>query len=276
MTYLRKDFARPAGVSPGAPAPKEPNVRIVAVEDILQWPARDAAGIRMLGSFVMKQNAKMYTFYQTSLKAKGSYETEGEDDNFRIKQKFETEIPGASLEAKEFVANWMGVDAIVIYGSCADDFRTVTGTKCAPVKLKISGQDDNEARKKMLVFEQSIATTWFPGHYTGDLTLAAPYAAPALALQLNEANGTQYKLIPSAVAATFVTVAGVALPHRTIVTLIGSGGANAAKLTSVSDGALKVSLKDNSDWVALDGSVIYLEVFSQGGGSYTLFEVGRS
>ncbi|MHA3788320.1 hypothetical protein ACX0HA_08940 [Flavobacterium hauense] len=274
MTYIRTNLAKPAGVSPGAPAPKEPNVTIVAVEDIATWPLRDPNKIKIPGSFVMKPNAKMIQFYQTSLKAKGSYETEGEDDNFRVKQKFETEIPGDDLETKEFVANWMGVDCIIIYGSCADPFRTVVGTKCAPVKLKPSSQDDNEARKKMLVFEQSIATEWFPGHYLGNLVLAEPFAATSGVFAINPTNGLQYKL-PSLAVTDAIEPSEVTVETGQIVTFIGGGGVAPATLTNSTSATPAILLKSGSVWTGLANSVINLQVFDDGAKKY-LIEVSRS
>jgi hypothetical protein len=168
--YIKISVTKPIiGKSAGSPAPKEPNVTVVAVEDILTFPNTDSKGVNMVGSFIMKPGAKMITVYMTPSKSKASYEPQGEEDAESYKHKFEGEHPGNSLEIAEFIQNWTGVPAIVIYGSCADNFRKVVGTKCAPVRLKATGQDDNDVRKNILVFEQFANTGYLPGHYTGEL-----------------------------------------------------------------------------------------------------------
>lgn len=166
MAYVKKSIVKPLGGSPGAAAPKEPNVTIVAVDDIQTWPSRDDKNVNMVGNFVMKTGAKMYQVYMTPSKIKAGFESDGDEDSVTFKQKFEGEHPGNSLDIAEFVQNWTGTNCIVIYGSCQDSFKKVIGTKCAPVQLKPSLKDDNDSRTHMLVFEQFAKSGWVPGHYT--------------------------------------------------------------------------------------------------------------
>jgi hypothetical protein len=268
------NFARPAGISPAGAAAKEPNVTIVALDDILAWPERDAKGVRMLGSFVLRTGARMYQFYQTISKFKAGTESEGDEDAITNKQKVETEIPGDSLEANEFLATWMGVNVVIIFGSCSDSFQKVYGTKCAPLQLKPSSQDDNEARKKMLVFEQLAKSTWFPGHYTGTLVLSAPFAPATAVFAINAANGNQYQ-IPALAVTAAIAPSALDLPAGQVVTLIGGGGAGPATLAQTIAGSTKVLLKSGSTWTALVGAVIQLQVFDAGADKY-LIELSRS
>ena len=263
MTYIRKNVVKPLGKSPGAAAPKEPNVTIVAVDDILTWPLRDDKGVNMLGSFVMKDNAKMISVYMTPSKIKATFESDGDEDSVSIMQKFEAESPGNELELSEFVQNWIGVNSIIIYGSCVDSYRKVMGTKCAPMQLKPSLQDDNDARKHMLVFEQFAKSGFVPGHYTGTLSFAAPFAVASVgAVTVNDANGRTYQLPATAVTAPIV-FAAIALNHGDEISLIGGGGAGAATLvTGVADKS--ALLINGTTWTALDGAVINLKVFRNG------------
>ena len=271
--YIRKNVAKPTGSSPGAAAPKEPNIVVVAVDDILAWPARDPKGVRMLGSFTLKPGAKMITLYMTPSKSKASYESEGEEDTITYKQKFEGEHPGDSLEIEEFIMNWTGVNAVVIHGSCTDNFRKVIGTKCAPVQLKASSQDDNEARKKMITFEQYAKSGYLPGHYTGALLFAEPFAAASGIFAINEANGTHYQL-PSLAVTDAIEPSAVDLPAGSIITLIGGGGVAPATLTQGTAGAAEVLLQGGSTWTALQNAVIHLQVFNAGEDKY-LIELSR-
>lgn len=272
--YFRTNVVKPVGKSPAASAPKEPNVVIVATEDILTWPMRDSKGVRIIGNYVVKLGAKMIEVYMTPSKSKASFESEGDEDAVSIQQKFEGEHPGNELEIAEFVQNWLGVNCIVIYGSCSDSFRKVLGSKCAPMQLKASLQDDNDARKHMLVFEQAAKSAIVPGHYTGALSFGDPYLiADAGAVSITEVNGNIYKVPAMAVTEEIVFLA-LSLPAGSIVTLIGGGGLAPATLSStlVDKGAV---LKDGADWVAIDGATINLQVFDAGATTH-LIELSRS
>ncbi|OIQ22035.1 MAG: hypothetical protein BM557_01260 [Flavobacterium sp. MedPE-SWcel] len=272
--YIPRSIVKPSGVSPGAGAPKEPNVTIVIVDDILVFPMRDGGGVKILGNIVMKPGAKMYQFYQTASKFKAGFESEGDEDTITYKQKVEAEHPGDGLDINEFITNWTGKNVIVIFGSCSDNFQKVYGTKCAPLQLKATSQDDNDARKKMLVFEQYAKSAYLPGHYTGSLALSEPFAAAAAALDVNAANGTQYSL-PSLDATAAVSFTTMELEPGQIVTLIGTGGDDPATLAQGTAGSVEVLLTTGSTWVALQNATINLQVFNTGATTH-LIEVSRS
>lgn len=262
--YIKSNVAKPQGKSPGAAAPKEPNVTIVAVDDIATFPDTDGSGVNMVGSFTMNPGAKMYKLYMTPSKIKAGFESDGDEDSITFKQKFEGEHPGNELAIAEFVQNWTGVNCIVIYGSCSDAFKKVIGTKCAPVQLKPSLKDDNDSRMHMLVFEQFAKSGYVPGHYTGTLSFADPFnVVSAGAVALSPANGYQYQLPSLAVTAPIVFASNT-LAHGAVITLIGGGGVGPATLaTGVADKS--ALLVGGTTWVALTGAVINLKVFNAGG-----------
>ena len=261
--YQRVNVLKPLGKSPGAAAPKEPNVTVVAVDDIATWPMRNGSGVLHTGNFVMKPGAKMYQVYMTPSKIKAGFESDGDEDAVSFKQKFEAESPGNELELAEFVQNWTGVNAIVIYGSCSDSFKKVIGTKCAPVQLKPSLTDDNDSRKHMLVFEQMAKSGFVPGHYTGTLSFADPFAVvSSTAVPVNSTIGQIYQL-PSLAVTAAIAFSEISLNHGDVITLIGGGGVAPATLaTGVTD--KKAILKDGTTWVGLAGATINLEVFVNG------------
>lgn len=273
MTYIRVNVLKPSGKSPGAAAPKEPNVTIVATDDIATWPMRDSKNVKIIGNYTMKPGARMIQVYMTPSKIKAGFESEGDEDAVSFKQKFEAESPGNELELAEFVQNWTGVNAIIIYGSCSDDYRKVIGTKCAPVQLKPSLTDDNDSRKHMLVFEQSAKSGFVPGHYTGTLSFADPFnVALSTAVAINSASGNIYKL-PSLAVTAAIAFSEISLNHGDIVTLVGGGGVAPATLaTGVTD--KKAILKDGITWVGLENAVINLQVFNNGGLTF-LMELSR-
>ena len=222
----------------------------------------------------MNAGAKAISVYMTSSKTKAPYESDGDEDSISVKHKFEGEHPGNELEISEFVQNWMGEPCVVIHGSCSDAYRKIVGTKCAPLQLKPSGQDDNDGRKHMLSFEQFAKTSYLPGHYTGALPTNDPFVVvSSTALALTPANGYVYQL-PSLATTASIAIATTTLGHGDIVTLIGGGGAAPATLSSgVTDKS--ALLKEGAVWTGLAGSTIHLKVFKAG--AVTLFaEMSRT
>jgi hypothetical protein len=268
MTYIRTNVAKPVGKSAGAAAPKDPNVHIIATSDIVTWPTRDDKGVLIAGNFVLKAGAKAISVYMTSSKIKAPYESDGDEDSISVKHKFEGEHPGNELEINEFVQNWIGEPCIVIHGACSDSYKKVAGTKCAPLQLKPAGQDDNDGRKHMLVFEQFAKTGYLPGHYTGAIPTADPFTVASTgAVALSPANGYVYQL-PSLAVTASVVIATSTLEHGDIVTLIGGGGAAPATLaTGVADKS--ALLAAGATWTGLAGATINLKVFKAG--AVTLF-----
>jgi hypothetical protein len=267
--YIPTNVASPAGQSAGAAAPKDPNVAIIAIDDILTWPQRDDKGVLVSGNIVLKPGAKAITVYMTSSKIKGGYESDGDEDAISLKHKFEGEHPGNELEINEFVQNWLGKKCVIIVGSCQDTYRKILGTKCAPMQLKPSGQDDNDARKHMLVFEQFAKTGSLPAHYTGAIPVLDPFTVvSATALVLSPANGYVYKL-PSLSVTAAIAIATSTMAHGDVITLIGGGGVAPATLASgVTDKS--ALLVNGTTWVGLAGATINLKVFKAG--AVTLFE----
>lgn len=267
------NFGKPAGASPAAAAAKEPNVTIVAIDDILSHPPRDSKGVKMLGNIALIAGARMYQFYMTPSKFKATFDPEGDEDAVTYKQKVEAELPGDGLSLNEFIYAWTGINVQVIFGSCSDDFQKVYGTKCAPLQLKATSQDDNEARKKMVTFEQFAKSKFLPGHYSGSLTFAEPYPAASGVFAINAANGNQYKL-PSLAVTDAVEPSAVDLAHGQIITLIGGGGVAPATLTQGTAGVAEVLLIAGTTWTGLLNAVIHLQVFDAGGDKY-LVELSR-
>lgn len=268
--YIKQSVKKPTGASPGAASPKDPNVTIIDVTDILTFPERDAKGVRMEGNFVLKEGATMIQIYMTASKIKATFESEGEEDAISFKPKFEGEHPGDSLEINEFIQNWMGRDVVIIYGSCSDKDKRVFGSPCAPLQLKPTSQDDNEARKKVFSFEQFAATNRVPGFYFGSLSFAEPTQTGAA---VTVTKDTRYKIASLDTTAP-ITFSSVALDHGETISLIGSGGSDPAVLSPDDSTPISVVLKEGASWTALPNAVIHLQVF-KAGAKTILFEVSR-
>jgi hypothetical protein len=269
MAYIRKSVASPGGISPGSPKPKNANVTILFVEDILSWPTRDASGIKYEGNFVMKSGASMIQVYMTAKRQKPGYTGEGEVDEEVIKQTFEGAHPGNSLDIREFIQNCIGKDVVIMSGDCQGSTFDVYGTPCSPMRMKPTGVLDDTRTGHDMVFEQSLGTGYLPALYEGTLSFAAPFAAADENLALTIANGTRFK-IPTDTLGTALDVASIDHEHGTVLSLIGSGGSDPMVLSGGAATAATVILKDNTDWAAAENAVIDLKVYKAGATTYLI------
>jgi hypothetical protein len=274
MSYIKVDLSKPSGISAGAGSGKD-TVIVIDAEDVLVFPPRDGNKVRMLGNFVFKPNTKMYKIYTTKSKGEAPVESDGDEDSVTIKQMFNTQHPGNKLEAKEFVQNWLGKNVYILHKGCADDFFEVMGTPCAPLQLKPSKTDGNDARFWALKFEAFAKSSFLPGQYEGEVITEVPTAvADPSEFDIDTAVNSQYKLAATS-AATSVGIAGVDANDGDFVTLIGSGGSTAATLETLLTGPIMVALKNSTTWTALDGAVIQFQVF-KAGATTLLLELSRS
>ena len=269
MAYIRKSVPAPQGIGPGAAKPKNPNVKIIFVDELLSWPDRDDAGILMAGNFVFKPNGKMIEVYMTGKKQKLNYENVGDVDEESIKQMFEGAYPGNTREIKELVQNVLGKDVIILSGDCQGNSFEMLGTPCAPMRIKPTGVIDDSRTGHDLKFEQTQATAYLPAIFEGAIVLADPFAAPDENLALTVANGHQYKLAQNALG-TALAIANLDHLHGAVISLIGSGGDNPYVLSSGVSTAATVILKDGTDWAAADDAVLDLKVYAAGGTTYLI------
>ena len=271
---MKVNLNKPSGVtSPGSAAAKN-EIILIEAESLSVFPPSDEGGVLMQGSFVLKSGEKMVTLYSTKSKTSASMDTEGDEDAMSFKQKFEAQHPGNSKEVKEFVQYWNGKNIIILHKACGENFYEVMGTPCAPLQLKATKQDNNDARHYMMSFEPFAKSGFVPKQYEGAVVFAEPFdVADVAALALTETNGLQYKLPALAVTDT-VAVDSIDLAHGQIVTLIGQGGADPATLENGVAGVVTVALANATTWTAIENAVIHLKVFKAGATTY-LFELSR-
>lgn len=275
MSTFRKSVPKPA---PGAGAPKgkNPFLKVVHVADILQFPAYDVNGVKMVGNLVLVEGAKVETLYLTDDTQKVSFTTEGESDAEGFLKKIEGKHPGDLLEKSEFVQNMIGEPLILIYDSgCGDSDKRVLGTPCNPMYLKAELTDDKEGLGTMFVFEQRMRDRRVPSFYSGIILTTPNVVLDSTALHVNLGNGNIYRLPAVDVADTEVTFSLFSSAHGTILSIVGGGGSEPATLSAGVNGTVTVFLKSGINWSALKDSVINLQVFSTGAG-FHLYEISRT
>lgn len=273
MSYDFINLDKPAVAGAGAATPKDPNVFIARTKDVLTWPMRDSKGVLLEGDLVFKDGYSAITVYMTGVNQKPNFAIEGDVDKEQIMQKFEATRPGDELEAHEFLQNVLGEDLVIFYRNCDTDTTRMYGTPCAPLRLKGGFEDSKDGRGFTFNFEQIQATRFVPAHYKGTVPTAAPYASSVLVPML-QANGTQYKIEALAVTDAILG-ASLDFPHGSIITLIGSGGAGPAVLSSGDFVTATAILVDDQDWTAVENATITLKVYNAGATTY-LIEQSRS
>lgn len=259
------------GPGVGAAKTKDPNVHIIRAEDLQTYPVRDSKGVLMLGAFVPKSGKNFVSVYMTGVNQDENYETSGEVDAEQIMQKLIATHPGDELEAHEFYQNNLGVDLIVVTGSCASSRKTVFGTKCSPMRLKNNWQANKDKTGHTFTFEQIQGTRFVPGKFDGVLPVAAPTATD-VSIDMLIANGYQYKVEALDTTAA-ISLSDFDLLPGDVVTLIGSGGSDPATLSAGDLTEATVLLADGTAWTALENATISLEVFDGGSTIYLIEKV---
>lgn len=258
MTF-RLSAPRPKRNSPGAAKNGRPEITIIATEDIAVWPSRMDGSVLMYGDFVMKDDAKMHSFYGTVSTQDASFESEGEEDALVIPHNYVVEHPGDDVDSENFMQSWFGVPCIIIENYCDGSLPKVYGTDCAPLSLQLGFIRNNEKTAYTMTFNSFGRTNLLPGRYQGNFSFAEPFdVADNEAIALDKSNGHQYKLAPGTGVA--IDVASNNFEHFDNVTLIGSGGATPDTLAGSTDLVL------TGTWTALSGATLSLKVFDTGSG----------
>lgn len=271
--FTRIDIKKPRGG--GAPQGKSPDVVVIALDEVAYWPNRDSKGVVMQGEIVM-QDGK----YATMLEATASsislpVTSEGEEDAVSFTSLPEFYHPGSSLEFEEFVVNMTNRPLALGFriGACDGEqpYYKFYGTKCTPLSLLVEGQNNNEATKNMIKFQQFQRSKTTPGRYYGTITLATVNVIPADAAVIDVSPGSgRYQLTDNSGATLIDTIVNAS--QGVTYTLVGSGGVNPAIIESSNSNFL---LKDGTDWQGLAGTTITFETFPQALGGFVFIERHR-
>lgn len=260
--YVRQNVTKGSTPGSGAASPKDPNVAIYLAEDLISMPVRNARGVKAEGDFVTKPGKFPIYVYMTGVNQVLGFETEGDVDAEQIKPTITATHPGKRLEAFEFFQNHLGQDLIIVTGDCSTPEKMYWGSKCTPMRMKANFTANNEKTGFEFTFEQVQGSRFVPAIWEGNVTYDSPTATD-VTLDLLVATGTQYE-VESLDLTAAISVTSIDLPAGALVTLIGSGGSDPATLANGDLTGATAILKDGTQWVALDGATITLEVFDDG------------
>lgn len=274
MTFILMDIPK-AARNAGAPQGKNPMIAIWNWNDVKTHPARDSKGIKYAGDFVWLAGKYAAKIYATSSSIALPGNGQGEEDQVGFSALPEFNHPGNGLEIMEFIQNMTNqpLGVAVQSGSCdgGESFWTVYGTPCNPLSLVAEIQDNNEAAKSMMKFQQFRPATVLPGRYYGNITCATANVVPVDAVNIDVSAGSgEYQLQDNAGPTALTGLSNVA--HGGVYTLIGSGGANPATLAAGDP----FFLLQGNDWQGLAGSRLTLKAFENGDGTFVFFEQSRS
>lgn len=137
------------GANPGRPQGKDPNIIIFVMDDVDNFPARDAKGVVSDAdeNLTFINGAKAIAVYATPSTIKRYNSNEGDPDAKGFIQNVEFEHPGDELAFEEWKENNINENL----GACT--FRKgflkakIHGTPEEPLQFDIEEQDDNEALK---------------------------------------------------------------------------------------------------------------------------------
>ncbi len=274
MSYVRIDVNKPNGG--GAPQSKSQDIVVLDVADIATWPATNSNGVLMVGNIAMNAGKYATLIQATASSISLPITSEGDEDAVSFTSTPEFYHPGSSIEFDEFVS-WATNKNLIIgfrIGACDGEvpYYKFYGTPCTPLSLLVEGENNNEATRNMVRFQQFQRSRSLPQRYTGTVTFATVNTVAADATTVDVANGTgRYQLTDNTVA-TIITdltnaTAGVAY------TLVGSGGANPATVESSNANFV---LAGAVDWQGLAGTTLTVRGYAQDGVNIIFIEESRS
>lgn len=269
MTYVKVDVTKP-GDNKGVGGDKKDKIILIDVDDIATMPSRDASGIVIAGNIVMSAGTYMTKVYGTQNTIKAGADSQGDPDAKGIEQTVEFEHPGDSVALREFRANWMNKNVMIIVERCSSSMKCLYGTPCSPLQMVFKAEDDKDKNKTTFTFK---STQKGPdvADYQGTLTLSAvagTIAADATVVNLTPGAGRYQLTVGSAASVELTTctnpVDGISF------TLIGSGGTYPTTISG--DDFL---LASGTAWTALAGAEITFKVFKDGSATYKFIELSR-
>jgi hypothetical protein len=270
MSYVKVNVLKSAENS-GVGGDKKDKILVIDCDDILTMPARDSKGIVIIGNIAFNPGAYMSKIYATQATIKAGADSEGEPDAKGVTQTVEFDHPGDAVAIREFRANWMNKNVIIIIERCSSTAKNLYGTLCAPLQMVFKAEDDKDKNKTGFTFK---STQKGPdvADYQGTITLEAVMGTPAAdATTVNVAAGEgRYQLTTgSAAAVNITTMTNPVVGGK--YTLLGSGGTYPSTIDDGDD----FILATGTTWTAISGAEITVEAFKDGAATWKFIERSR-
>lgn len=273
MNFVKVNLPK-AGNGAGVTQEKDVNIVIFEWDEVKTFPARDSKGVKLQGNIEFKDGKYAILMYATSSSISTPRTTEGEEDQIGRTSLPEFSHPGSTLEFEEFCENkintGLGVAVRVYEDEAGESYYKIYGTRGNPLYLMDEGQDNNEAIKNMVRFQQFRPSKHLPARYYGTFTFDEANLVPADAETVNVDSGSgEYQLQDNAAVTAISDLTNAV--HGGTYTLIGSGGTNPATIAAGGN----FILAGATDWQGVAGARITLKAYSQGE-TFVFFEQSRS
>jgi len=248
----------------------KPGIAFYDTEDILSMPARDANGVLIEGSIVLKPNCYAITVYATQDSIELDSNSEGDTDNEGFKPSVKFKHPGNKQEIREFKANTIGKSLIAVVDYCDGTPKDLIGEVCNPVKMQVNYKAGKDANGNEFTFQQ-ITKGLDIAMYGGTIALAEPKAVIAAAATAVALVGEgEYQLTGHTASVAIATLTGAS--HGLVFTLLGSTSATAPTIPASS----VFITKDGATWNGGLGAQITFKCYKSAASAYIAIEQSRA
>ena len=197
----------------------KPHIAFYDTEDILTMPARDANGVLIEGSIVLKPDTYAITVYATQDSIELDSNSEGDTDNEGFKPSVKFKHPGNKQEIREFKANTIGKNLIAVVDYCDGTPKDLIGEVCNPVKMQVNYKAGKDANSNEFTFQQ-ITKGLDIAMYSGTIALSEPKdTLDAGATEVALIGEGEYQLTGHSSSVAIATVTGAS--HGLLFTLLG-------------------------------------------------------
>ncbi len=179
MAYKKVSIPK-NGDGAGCPIPKDPNIIVIDVDDIVKEPSRAVGDPKMVGDYELKEGTKAIAIYGTPNSISFTEEYSGDPDARGCKLGVAFSHPGDSDDIRGCVEAFMNKGVIILTKVCdgsATGKMNATGSKCNPLFLSVETTNNNESIKRTLTFKQELNSSFLHGTYTGAIPDIADPAA---------------------------------------------------------------------------------------------------
>lgn len=269
MSYVKVNVGKPGGIAPGRGLQIKANISLIDVQDLISMGERDDKGVVITDPFVMKADTYGVTLYLTQDTAELASNSDGDTDNEGFTPSLKFKHPGNKQEVREFKANWLGRQVIVVIDKCDGTGKDIIGELCNPCKLQVNMTANKDATSNEFTFQQ-MSRGLDIGIFDGTVPLAEPKAVlSAGATTVALAGEGEYQLTGHSASVDITDVTGAS--HGLLFTLLGANSATAPQIVAGGD----FILKDGATWAGGAGKQITFKCYKSGASAYTYIEQSR-
>lgn len=216
-------------------------VIIYDIDDIAYMPSRDDGGVLIAEDIVMKPGKYAVAIYVTPGTVEISSNSDGDPDAKGFTPSVKFNHPGNKLEIREFKANWLDKNVIIVVEYCNGQDSDLVGSPCNPAQLAVEYSGTKDANTNTFTFAQ-VSKGDDIAIYRGTNTLEEPSGVVDSTTVLYSGDG-QYQ--PGNNVAQINAVNGG--NHGALITLMGA----------VSGQGYSIGVEQQSTFLLVGGEPFY-------------------